>query len=73
MINERDIRRFRHGDKYLKSLLRPQLEDEANDLTLSLPEYERYCDENPQDALIGTLVQKGREKLKILKALLEVD
>ena len=73
MVSEKDIKRFRHGDKYLKQLLRPELEKEIINLNSGLPEYERYYDANPQDALIGTLIQKGREKLKILEGLLEQD
>ena len=68
---EKTIRRFIYGDKYLKQLLRPQLEEEVNNLNLWLPEYERYYNTNSQDILIGTLIQEGREKLKTLKMLLE--
>ena len=71
MISEKDIKRFKHGDKDLRQLLRPELEKETINLNSWLPEYERYYDANPQDALIGTLVQKGREKLKILKGFLK--
>ena len=73
MVSEKDIKRFRHGDKYLKQLLRSELEKEIINLNSWLPEYERYCDANPQDALIGTLIQKGRKKLKILEGLLKQD
>lgn len=72
-MNEKDIKRFSHGDKYIKSLLRPELEEEVNNLNSWLPEYERYYDLNPQDILTGTLVQEGRERRKILKMLLEQD
>lgn len=72
-MHEKEIKRFNQGDKYLKSLLRPELEEEVNNLNLWLPEYERYYDLNPQDILIGTLVQKGRERLKTLKILLGQD
>ena len=72
-MNEKDIKRFNQGDKYIKSLLRPELEEEVKNLNSWLPEYERYCDTNLQDAIIRKLVQKGRERLKILKMLLEQD
>ena len=70
MINEKDIRRFTYGDKYLKQLLKPQLEEEVNNLNLWLPDYERYYNLNPKDTPIGSLIQEGREKLKTLEALL---
>ena len=68
---EKDIERFRHGDMYLKQLIRPNLEKEVKNLNSWLPGYERYYNLNPQDTIIGTLIQKGRKNLKILEALLE--
>lgn len=73
MINEKDIRRFIYGDKYLKQLLRPQLEEEVNNLNSWLPDYEQYHDTNPQDAIIDLIIQAGRRKLKILKMILECE
>lgn len=72
-MNEKDIRQFIHGDKYLKQLLKTQLEEEINNLNLWLPEYERYHDTNPRDKCISTLLQKGKERLRILELLLIQD
>jgi len=72
-MNEKDIKRFIHGDKYLKSLLRLQLEEEINNLNLWLPEYKQYYDVNPGDTRIGVLIQNGEERLKILEMLLKDD
>ena len=74
MLHKKVITQFDHGDKYLKILLRPQLEEEIINLNLWLPEYEQYCSNvNPQDTFINQILQKGKEKLKTLKVLLERD
>jgi len=73
MLHKKVITQFERGDKYLKNLLRPLLEEEIINLNLWLPEYEQYCNVNPQDTFINQTVQKGKERLKTLKVLLERD